>query len=772
MYGRLVRNDMAKSKLTTATTMAFIAAAAMLVFLALFMVVHLLGAIDNLMTQSKTPHFMQMHSGTLDEERLKAFAQKNSQVEEFQVLEFLNMEGADILLGDNSLISNVQDNGLCIQSDKFDFLLDLEGRVIRPKPGELYVPLCYFKDGTAKVGDRAVIHGREFRVAGFLRDSQMNSTLSSSKRFLVSQEDFEALRDLGNTEYLIEFRLKDLSMLGAFETAYIGAGLEANGPTITYPLFKMVNAISDGIMMGVILLISALVVAIAFMCIRFTLLAKIEEDYREIGVLKAIGIRVSDIKKIYQAKYAAIGAAGCVLGLFLALVLKDRILENIRLFMGESHQSFTATLLGITGIILVFLTVMAYVNRVLKRFKSISVQEALRYGTSGEPAKGAQHFTLSRSRLLNVNVFLGIKDVLARKKLYGTMLVVLVLAAFIMIVPINLRHTLESERFIGYMGIGQCDILINIQQTTDISEKAESIVSHLAKDKDISKFALHTTKAFKVKKGDGSEESIKVQLGDHQMFPIAYSEGRAPVSEDEIALSVINAQELGYKVGDVLTLVIQGRERAFKVSGIYSDITNGGKTAKAVFSDKDTGVMWCTLSVALADKALVKTKLSTLTKAFPFAKILDIEDYAEQILGPTINAIGLARSVAIAIALTLSVLVTLLFMRMLVAKDSHAIAILKSLGFTNNDLRWQYGTRSVFVLVIGFVLGTLLANTLGQGMAGGLFASMGAASFRFETHGLSAYVIAPLAMALSVFAATVLGTWKAGSIKLSENIKE
>jgi putative ABC transport system permease protein len=111
----------------------------------------------------------------------------------------------------------------------------------------------------------------------------MQPLLSSSKRFLVSQNDFAALQPFGSVEYLIEFRLHDLDSLGAFETAYTAAGLEANGPTLTYPLFRMFNGLSDGLMIAVILLISALVIAIAFLCIRFTLLAKIEDDYREIG---------------------------------------------------------------------------------------------------------------------------------------------------------------------------------------------------------------------------------------------------------------------------------------------------------------------------------------------------------------------------------------------------------------------------------------------------------------------------------------------------------
>ena len=45
------------------------------------------------------------------------------------------------------------------------------------------------------------------------------------------------------------------------------------------------------------------------------------------------------------------------------------------------------------------------------------------------------------------------------------------------------------------------------------------------------------------------------------------------------------------KVGDVITLVIDGMEKDFSVSGFYSDITNGGKTAKAVFADNSADIM-------------------------------------------------------------------------------------------------------------------------------------------------------------------------------------
>lgn len=772
MYYRIIRNDILKSKLITMTTMIFVAAAAMLVSLAAVLIINLSGSIDTLMTQAKSPHFMQMHSGEIDANRLTAFANQNSNVDQAQALEFLNIDGARIIIDGKSLADNVQDNGFSTQSKQFDFLLDLDGKVISVSDGEVYVPVCYMKDGTAQIGDTIEVYGKKFIVAGFLRDSQMNSLLASSKRFLISVNDYSQIKKFGSTEYLIEFRLKNLSELSAFESAYTSSGLEANGPTITYSLCKMLNAISDGLMIAVILLVSVLVVSIAFMCIRFTLLAKIEDDYREIGAMKAIGLRISDIKKIYLSKYMVISAAGCILGFALSFTFRGMLLENIRLNMGESENSSYALLFGIIGVLLVFLAIMAYVNGVLKRFKKISAVEAIRYGMSQEKSSAAKHFCLSKNSLFNTNVFLGIKDVLARKKLYVTMLVVLVFSSFIIIVPQNLYNTISSKGFITYMGIGKCDIRIDIQQTSSISEKAAEVAKMMESDKSMSKYVVLTTKTFKTKTNDGLEERIKIELGDHSVFPVKYSTGRAPSTENEIALSVINSDEIGKKVGDVIIVVIDGKERSLTVCGVYSDITNGGKTAKAVFTNNSGEIMWSVIAGELSDKSFVDAKVSEYGSKFSFAKVSGIDKYITQTFGSTINSVGKASWASISVALIITALVTLLFMKMLVAKDRYSIAIMKAMGFTSSDITVQYLSRSVFVLIIGIVLGTLLANTLGEVFAGALISKFGASSFKFEVSPLSTYLICPLMMICSVLIATIIGTSSTGKIKISENIKE
>ena len=129
-------------------------------------------------------------------------------------------------------------------------------------------------------------------------------------------------------EHLIEFRLKDLSALDAFAADYMAAGLPSNGPAVTYPLFRMLGALSDGMMIAVILLLGFLTVMIAFLCIRFTLLAQLESDCRELGVMKAIGLRVSDIKKLYSPNMRRLPRPDNMAGIILSFLLKNLLLPE------------------------------------------------------------------------------------------------------------------------------------------------------------------------------------------------------------------------------------------------------------------------------------------------------------------------------------------------------------------------------------------------------------------------------------------------------------
>lgn len=772
MYRSIIKGDMLKSKVTSLITGLFITCAAMLVSLTILLGVNLFGAIDHLMTRAKTPHFMQMHSGDLQFEKLKEFVRENDMIADFQVLEFLNVDGVNIVINGNSLADSVQDNGFSIQSEHFDYLLDLDDNIIIVNEGEVYLPITYMKEGRANIGDELRAGEVKLIVSGFLRDSQMNSDLCLSKRFLVSQKDYEKLKTYGQVEYLIEFLLKDIKRLSEFEAAYHMAQLDTNGPVITYPLFKMINAISDGIMIAVILLISLLVVIVSLLCIRFTLLAKIEEEYKEIGVMKAIGLRTRDIKKIYLAKYALIAGVSSILGFGISFLFQGMLLANIRLFMGESKQSGLDLIFQSLGAVFIFAVVIFYVNYTLERFRKISAVKAIRFGVDEEEKVKVNNLCLSSNKLLPVLIFLAVRDILMRKKVYATMLIVLSLCTFIMIVPQNLYTTISSRDFIRYMGIGNCSVRMDIQQVPDILGKSRTIENHIKNDKDIANYTLLITKSFEVKTEEGMTAGIKVELGDHAIFPVEYIKGRMPQRENEIALSVINSDELGKDVGDEIIVWIKGKEKKLLVSGIYSDVTNGGKSAKAVFEDEGKEIMWATINIALNDPRLLKEKVKEYADLFDYAKVYAIDTYIMKVFGQVIKSVSKAAYTGMMIALMLTFLITLLFMKMLIAKDRCSITVLKAIGFRNSDIMMHYVTRAGCILVLSVLLGTILANTLGKGLMGMMISLFGAASFKFTINPLSVYLLSPLMFAASAFIATLTSGSSIEKIKISEYIKE
>jgi putative ABC transport system permease protein len=742
-------------------------AASALIALTALLVTQTIGAVNALMVQAKTPHYEWMHKGDIDMARLKAFASENQNVDEFQVLEFLNIAGEDITINGQSQEDSINDNGLATQSELFDYLIDTDGNIINVSDGEIYLPMDYTREGLAAVGDEALICGRTFTIAGFARDSQMNSSMSSSKRILVSDNDFAALLPEGDMEYLIEFRLKDLDALAALREEYQVAGLPSNGPEIDYQTFMLLSTLSDGIMIAIILLVAILVTIIAFLCIRFTLLAKIEDEFREIGVLKAVGVRVREIKHIYMAKYAATAALGGALGFVLSLAMREPLLTSIRQYYGEGGNAALSLIVGIVGVLAVCLIIMLYVSHVLNRFKRISPAEAVRFGTISEKSVSAKHMRLVNSHIASVNVFLGLKDVRSRKRLYITMLVTIVAAAFIMILPLNLLSTMKAPEFVRMMGNPESNLLMNAR------EPLGDIATEMSNDLRIVRWGVYETKSIGALLADGTRTRIQVETGDHAAFPVLYAKGRAPAQDFDIAVSQALADELGKHMGDEITLFPAEAACVFTICGIYGELNNGGKTAKTVPEALDEAETMRYSLLAVTDAGVSERAIADeYAEAFEFARVIDMERNISQTLGPTIDAVSLAAMVAITAGLALTALITLLFMKMLVAKDRFQIAAMRSFGFTEADISVQYITRSVVVLIMGCILGTLLANTLGQAILGAFFSSLGAAAFQFQSSIVLAYVLCPLALLVCALAATLGGTRDVRGIKIADNIKE
>ena len=765
MIGRMLTKDFLRKKLITIVVFAFIFLSALLVASGANLMIELGNSLDVLFSKALTPHFVQMHTGPLDQAEIDSWTAVNEMVTDQQTVEMITVDGTNLYLGksQNSEATSIMDISFVTQNEDFDFLLDLDNNIIHLSPGEIAVPVYYIQERDLAVGDQVRVSTdtgeMRFTIATFSRDSQMNPAIASSKRFLVHEQEFANLRkQIAETEYLVEFRLVDDTQSGTFTSAYQASGLPQTGPAVDQGLFKIMNSLSDGLVAGVIILMSLLLVVIAILSLRFTLMATIEEDTKEIGVMKAIGIARADIKRLYLAKYVVMGATAVFLGYLASRLLNQVLAANVLLYIGSASKSVWQTILPLIAASSIALIVTLSCVIILRRFNHISAVEALRSGTVGESMKSLPMLTLKRGRSLNINAYLGIRDVLQRSRLYGLLAFVFFFCAVIIIIPIHFLTTIQSPTFITYMGTGQSDMRIDFRQSDDVANRFETAVAALKADPDVAKLSPLVTSQFKVMQPDGPQEILNIESGDFSLFPLDYVKGTAPQQENEIALSNLNASEMEKQLGDSVTLVIDGQEREMVVSGVYQDITNGGRTAKAMLPYNPQSAIWYTVSLDLAPGVSIEEKVAEYAQLFNSARITDTADFVSQTVGNTVQQLKTVTIVTVVVGLALSVLITSLFMMMLISKDSNQIAIMRSLGFSLNHIRTQYLTRALFLLVIGIALGTLFSNTLGQQLVSAAFSLQGASRIKFVIDPLQAYVMYPLLLMVTVAAATFLST--------------
>lgn len=725
-------------------------------------IAHLIPSMAELQKRAVPADITQMHSGEFDQEDIDRFTEAQREhitMQETMVL--LTLDGSHIHFGDNqTMAGTVQDISFVVQNEKFDFILDLNNEKLDVMEGEVAVPIYFMQQYNLKIGETITVksgeYEKEFVISDYARDYEMNSSLTSSKRFVLNQADYDEMHTMqaGELEYLIEFKLKENGSSQAVQTAYIEAGLPTNGPTVEGEVFLLFNALSDAAVAMVIILISMLMIIIAFLCIRLTFLATIDEDVREIGVMKALGISKKKIRKLYLTKYKIMSVIAGITGYLLSFFVVHLFNRNMRLYLSSDSSGILQYVLSLAAPIVIYFLIVMYCKRVLKKIDKVSAVEALRSNMMAPGKKQKYSFPLLDNRFFSVSSYMGLRDVWKRFKLYRLLLLIYIVSTFLAILPIQVYNTMNSPEFSTYMGIGKSDMRIDLRMTDTITADFTRLYEDLENDSDIEKHAAYITSAYQVKNTEGSWDYIYIEIGDFSLFPLKYLEGRAPKGEGEISLSYANASANGLnkKVGDEVVVKAGGKEKTLTVTGIYQDITNGGKTAKAHtdLGINNEAVLWMHVSMNVAAGVDIQEKMNNYQTTYEFAKVNDIKEYTQQTLGNIIDQMGIIVIGGMTITVLMIVLITALFLRMLLSKDMSQIAIMRSMGLTSKQIRHQYMAGTLMVLVLGILFGALASNYVGEFLVSIAMSFMGAAKIELVQVAWQTWLLWPLLLIVVV----------------------
>ena len=792
MSWSMVKKNFKKNKLINIVLLLFIVISSCLMAAGTMIIIQLFDSIDSMYEVAKPPHFIQMHVGDIEEEKIGEFAKQYDYVTDWQVIDMVNIDGSNIWItkSDNttySLSDCMLGLGMIKENEKYDLLLNENNQPVYLNSGEIGVPVILLDSYDMSIGDKLTIsygeYNRTFIITHFLRDPQMNSTLCSSTRFLLNEEDIRELKEnnMGELEYLIEFYFTDPSYATDFQTAYENAGMPINGQGLTYTIIRLISGLSDMLTVVLIVLVSFLLIFVAGLCLRFTILSTVEEDVQEIGNMKAIGLPFKDIRNIYLQKYRILAGLGCAIGYIMSIAIGEVFTTNIEKTFGKTDMNILVLIIPIIAVLLTYIIDITLCKKILKCVNKISVIETIS-GSINLINKKAKHkksrfISINKVKTNSVDFWFALKEVFSHKKSWFVMMFVMIIATIIMIIPLNLLSTFKSPEFINYMGQPSSDILISVSTTDGLEDRFNEINQILKSDSDVNSYTYEEYATCSAVNKDGDWINVHIAFSNNLQLGLKFVEGKEPSSTDEIALSMLNADELGVGVSDDLKMLIDGTEKNIKVSGIYQDVTNGGYTSKMYSKNTVANVYKYTFAVKLNNGVDAEKKVEQYTSnisSMVGVNIKELGEFVNQTLGGVTSQLGKAVVVIYIMAIGLAILITFLFLKLMMIKYRSQNAILKVMGFSTWDVRLQYLFKCCFVSALGIILGIIFVNTLGEGLVSVIVSSLGLgiSKISFIVNPVFVYVLSSLVLLAVVVIVTLICSSALKKYKLVSLINE
>ncbi|RPF22273.1 ABC transporter permease [Myceligenerans xiligouense] len=780
LYLRYASNDLIRNKGVNAALIVILILSAFLMATGSMVIERLAGSVGGLFEQAKPPHFLQMHKGEYDQAALDAFAAEHDEIDSWLVTEMLGYDSNALAwerpgTGEGGDLSSSRfDNLFVTQNDGFDYLVDENGDIPEPAPGEVYVPVKYQQAFGIGTGDVLTVQTGDgpysLDVQGVVKDAQMAASLNSATRVLVSDEDFQRLEQAGGAapEIIVEYLLTDAGGANDFQAAYESdSALPKNGPAITDQQIQIINTFSDGLVAVALILVSLILVVIALLNLRFVISGTLEDEVREIGAMKAVGIPDRAISGLYLSKYSVMTLIACVVGGVLAIFATNFLTQSVQANYAAAPVGLATFLVPLLALAAVFVIVVSICRNVLRRVKKIEVVNALVHGSTLDEkqtarrarrqARWVRRSGLASSSGTSIGTRLAFLDLRAEGRQWILVPVVFFLTAVLITLPTNLLSTFENPQFVTYMGAPERDLRVDVQFQDDVDDVRQEVLTTLEGDDRLTDLQVYANVLYRTEGAEGME-SLPVEVGDYSGATVQFTEGGAPAA-GQIALSALNADRFQLGVGDQMTVERAGESTSVEVSGIYQDVTAGGQTAK-MQGEVTEGASAYVFSADVTDEASPETVAAELGEQLPTAVVYPMRDYMEQTLAGITDAFRSAAWLSLIFGVGVAILITSLFLKLRLTRDRPKMGVLSAIGFSASEIVAQIRLKTLLAVAVGTVLGLVFAATAGESMVGGILATagLGISDLSFIPNVWLVYLLYPLILLGAGYLGVVLLT--------------
>lgn len=736
LHIKLLINDFRKKAWKNMILLAFMCLSVTIVALVALMLSQLFSSITSMYETAKPPHFLQMHMGAIEQADIDEFNENFVGITHWQSVPMITLYGDNMMVtgGDKAYtLSDCRlDISLVKQNDEYDVLLDDKRTPLNLTEGEIGVPVIVLDQYDISFGDKITLCGngieKQFTVVTYVYDGMMNSTTCSSTRFLISDADFDSLfGKIGETEYLIEAYFTDSSFASAYQTAYEQSDKELpkNGQAITYNVIFLLSALTDILTAMVFVLAGTMLVIVVVMCLRYVILAELEDDVNEIGTMKSIGIPDKGIKNLYLAKIRILMSVAGVVGFLLALLLLPGFTSHISRFFGKQPLEGKSLLLAVSAVAVIYCIILLFAKKVLKQIETKTIVDLL-VSDDGFGKKVKVKSRLYQSRKLSTNVFVGMQE--ARNG-YGIVFFLMLIITFLVMVPIRSLQTMQAEEFVTYMGSPICDLLAEVMQGEELEARNEELSKILSEEMEKGNVQnVNVLRRVRLQAMSNTNElvGVHVDTGLSAGEGIVYLSGTNPYAENHIALSYLLADELGKKAGDRVNIISDNQTYCMEVCGIYQDVTSGGKTAKAIYDFESEPSEKYTYQLELTDEMFTEKFSDSLKAQLGSGYSIKSKDsFLEQTLGGVTVRFSRAVYLIIIIGMIITIFIVLLYMELRLARTMHALAEKIIMGIPTKAICMQELYPMLLLGGTGIILGVILTEVFGEKIVSALFSLLG-----------------------------------------------
>lgn len=778
MNFRILQRDMMKRKGVNMILFLFITLATVFLASSVNNILVVNSAVEYFIDYANVPDINIVMKSETDTEKINAWLDQQIQkgaIERYhyQALRTLSEKAVGISANGKEKKLDTKGDSLYVGTipDEFNQAFDESGKRFTLKSGEIAMSGSMMERNHLKLGDTFLLklgdETKTFQITVKTKDAAFGNEMAGMIRFLVNDRDFRDISKKTLGIGLYDVVSKDAF---AFTQKLDNQGFTSIANTVTRDMYRKIYSF-DMIMAGLLILIGVCLILIALLVLRFTLVFTIEEQYQEIGILKAIGLRDNAIRKLYLVKYFAIVMAGAVLGLGISVPVSTMMIDGINSNMVMENSSAH---LGVSILCAVFVVVLvlAFCYFCTRRLSRVSAITAIRGGDIGERYHKQYGLLLHKRKYMPVILYLGSNDILSHLKRYTVLIITFCISFILITIPLNTLNTMRSDEMVKKFLLDPNSSVYVRQIELESEGKYMDVnalnagIDRLQKELKVEGYdaKLHGEAIFflQIKGLDASQTMnlMSVQILDQNASYAQYSSGSAPKLENEIAFSEYIMKHKGWEIGDYVTVLINGKERTMIITGTYSDYMQLGKSARVnpnIDLSQEIMFDYWTIMVNMKTDMTQEETAVKMQKLFPDYEWMSAQQLVDSNIGGIQDILDELLLPMTAMLCLVIMLITLLMEKLFITREKGEIAMMKSIGFRYSAIRsWQIIRMSLVVLTSMFISIplSLLSN---QFLLKPIFAIMGA-EVQIQVDAVQAYLLYPAGLLIGIILATILAT--------------